>query len=74
MDGKADAVGDRSLECLNVGSPPRRGRGRLREPKWWSTSAAGVPHSRNEKLVVERRVVDVVMTTRQEGLSRASEG
>jgi len=54
VDGKADAVGDRSLECLNVGSPPRRGRGRLREPKWWSTSAAGVPHSRNEKLVVER--------------------
>ena len=58
----------------NVGWP-LNGAGRcLLEPKWWSASAAGVPNCQNDQLVVERRVVDVVTTTRQEDPSRASDG
>ena len=45
----------------------------LRESKWWSASAAGVPHCQNDQFVVERRVVDVVTTARQEDPPRASD-
>ena len=46
----------------------------LLESKWWSAPAAGVPHCQNDQLVVERRVVDVVTTVRQEYPSRACDG
>ena len=45
----------------------------LLESKWWSAPAAGVPHCQNDQLVVERRVVDVVTTARQEDPSRATD-
>lgn len=50
------------------------GHGGLGESKWWSAPAAGVPHCQNDQLVVERRVVDVVTTMRQEYPSRACDG
>ena len=50
-----------------------RARGSLLEPKWWPASTAGVPHCQNDQRVVERRVVDVVTTARQEDPSRASD-
>ena len=46
----------------------------LLESKWWSAPAAGVPHCQNDQLVVERRVVDVVTSTRQKDPSRACDG
>jgi hypothetical protein len=62
------------IECLNVVCRLRRNWGCLLEPKWWSASAAGVPNRQNDQIVVERRVVDVVATTRQEDPPRASDG
>jgi hypothetical protein len=47
---------------------------RLLNPKGWAASAAGMPNCQNDQLVVERRVVDVVTTTRQEYPARACDG